>query len=316
MITTYNLTKYYGAVRGIEDVSLSVEEGDFFGFIGPNGAGKSTTIRILMGLISATEGRAEIFGQDIRQDRTALLARIGYLPSEPFMYHGMRVRDVLRLSADLRRKDCSAEAEELCSRLELDTSRKVDELSLGNRKKVGIVCAMQHRPGLYILDEPTSGLDPLMQREFYSLLKERNEDGATIFLSSHILSEVQRYCRHAAVIREGRILVCDSVEKLGHADAKKVTFRCEGNVPARGQAERLQMLFGQSDAGADMAEKIKNVDTVGDTVSFLYSGEPGLLLKALSEVPLADITIADPDLEEIFLHFYEAKNYEEKGGNC
>lgn len=320
-ITTHNLTKYYGAVRGIEDVSLSVEEGDFFGFIGPNGAGKSTTIRILMGLISATEGQAELFGQNIRQNRTAILAQTGYLPSEPFMYQGMRVRDVLRLSADLRRKDCSAEAEKLCSRLELDTSRKVDELSLGNRKKVGIVCAMQHRPRLYILDEPTSGLDPLMQREFYSLLKERNEDGATIFLSSHILSEVQRYCRHAAVIREGRILVCDSVEKLGHADAKRVTFRCEGNVSARGQAERLQMLlgqnklFGQNDDRADIAGKIRNVDAAGDAVSFLYSGEPGLLLKALSEFPLTDITIADPDLEEIFLHFYEAKNDEEGGGN-
>lgn len=320
-IATHNLTKYYGAVRGVEDVSLSVEEGDFFGFIGPNGAGKSTTIRILLGLISATEGRAEIFGQDIRQNRTVLLAQTGYLPSEPFMYHGMRVRDVLRLSADLRRKDCSAEAEALCRRLELDTSRKVDELSLGNRKKVGIVCAMQHRPRLYILDEPTSGLDPLMQREFYSLLKERNEDGATVFLSSHILSEVQRYCRHAAVIRQGRILVCDSVEKLGHADAKRVMFRCEGNVSARGRAERLRMLFGQNNlpgqnnAGTDMAGKIRSVEVAGDTVSFLYSGEPGLLLKALSEFSLADITIADPDLEEIFLHFYEAKNYEEGGGN-
>lgn len=364
-ITTHNLTKYYGAfpkqyhdrkqdhekrsgaIRGIEGVNLSVEEGDFFGFIGPNGAGKSTTIRILLGLISATDGQAEIFGQDVRQDRTVLLAQIGYLPSEPFMYHGMRVRDVLRLSAKLRRKDCSAEAEVLCRRLELDVSRRVDELSLGNRKKVGIVCAMQHRPRLYILDEPTSGLDPLMQREFYALLKERNEEGATVFLSSHILPEVQRYCRHAAVIREGRLLVCDSVEKLGHAEAKRVTFRCEGNAPAREQAERLQMLLGQNgrpgqnelpgqngrlgqnerpgqnefsgqnDASAEMAGTIKDLEAAGDTVSFLYSGEQGLLLKALSGLPLADITIAEPDLEEIFLHFYAEgeKKYEGEGGS-
>ena len=332
-IMTHNLTKYYGAVRGIEGVNLSVEEGDFFGFIGPNGAGKSTTIRILLGLISSTDGRAEIFGQDIRQDRTELLAQTGYLPAEPFEYHGMRVRDVLRLSADLRRKDCADEAEKLCRRLELDVSRRVDELSLGNRKKVGIVCAMQHRPRLYIMDEPTSGLDPLMQREFYALLKERNEDGATVFLSSHILSEVQRYCRHAAVIREGRLLACDSVENLGHTDAKRVTFRCAGNVSVQGQMERLQMLLGQkerlgqkelpgqgefprqNDARADMAGEIKNVDAAGDAVSFLYSGEPGRLLKALSELQLTDITIAEPDLEEIFLHFYEAKNDEEGGGN-
>lgn len=325
-IVTHGLTKYYGAphkrehvrkqyqecrhgaVRGIEDVDLSVEEGDFFGFIGPNGAGKSTTIRILLGLISATGGQAEIFGQDIRRDRTALLAKIGYLPSEPFVYRGMRVREVLRLSASLRKKDCSVEAEELCRRLELDTSRRVDELSLGNRKKVGIVCAMQHRPGLYILDEPTSGLDPLMQREFYSLLKERNEDGATVFLSSHILSEVQRYCRHAAVIREGRLLVCDSVENLGHTDAKRVTLRYAGNAPARGQMERLEMLLGQNDGRPGASGKIKDMDAAGDAVSFLYSGEPGLLLRALSGLSLTDVTIAEPDLEEVFMHYYEGGN--------
>ncbi len=325
-IATHDLTKYYGAVRkqshggrqnygkehgavrGIEDVSLSVEEGDFFGFIGPNGAGKSTTIRIILGLISATEGRAEIFGQDIRQDRTALLAQIGYLPSEPFVYQGMRVRDVLRLSAELRKKDCSAEAEELCRRLELDTSRRADELSLGNRKKVGIVCAMQHRPKLYIMDEPTSGLDPLMQREFYALLQERNEEGATVFLSSHILSEVQRYCRHAAVIREGRLMACDSVEKLGHADAKRVTLRCKGDVSLREQAERLKTCLGRADDGTDAPGMIRNMDAAGDAVSFFYSGEPSLLLKALSELSLADITIAEPDLEEIFMHYYEGGN--------
>ena len=201
-IETIHLTKYYGKARGIADISLSVEEGDFFGFIGPNGAGKSTTIRTLLGLITATDGSARIFGQDIQTQQTALLGEIGYLPSETMFYHGMRVKDVLRLSADLHKKDCGKEAEKLCRRLDLDTSRKIDELSLGNRKKVGIVCAMQHRPRLYILDEPTSGLDPLMQREFYALLQERSREGATVFLSSHVLSEVQRYCRHAAVIRE------------------------------------------------------------------------------------------------------------------
>ena len=307
-IEVQGLTKYYGSARGIKNVSLSVEEGDFCGFIGPNGAGKSTTIRILLGLISATEGQAEILGRDVRQNNPGLLAQVGYLPAEPFVYRGMRVRDVFRLSADLRRKDCSAEAEELCRRLELDASRKVDELSLGNRKKVGIVCAMQHRPRLYILDEPTSGLDPLMQREFYSLLKERNEEGATVFLSSHILSEVQRYCRHAAVIREGRLLAYDSVENLGHADAKRVTLRCTGNGSVQGQMEHLKELLGQNDHRAGAPERIKNVNAAGDGVSFLYSGEPGLLLKALSELSLADITIAEPDLEEVFMHYYEGGN--------
>ena len=290
-IMTDDLTKYYGKARGIEGVSLSVEEGDFFGFIGPNGAGKSTTIRTLLGLIAPTGGSAEIFGKDIRKQRTEILADIGYLPSETMFYSGMRVKDVLRLSARLRKTDCSEEAERLCERLELDTSRKIDELSLGNRKKAGIVCALQHRPKLYILDEPTSGLDPLMQREFYCLLKERNEEGATVFLSSHVLSEVQRYCKHAAVIREGRLLACDSVEKLGHTGAKRVTLRGVTNVPE--------------------LEHIRDVKTSPDTVSFLYGGKADLLLKELSALPITDITIAEPDLEEIFMHYYA----KEGGGN-
>lgn len=283
-IQTNNLTKYYGNFRGIIDVNLSVEEGDFFGFIGPNGAGKSTAIRTLLGLISATGGSAEIWGQDIRRHQTELLADIGYLPSETMFYNGMRVRDILRLSADLRKKDCTEEANLLCDRLSLDTSKKIDELSLGNRKKAGIVCAMQHKPKLYILDEPTSGLDPLMQREFYSILTERNKAGATVFLSSHILSEVQRYCRHAAVIREGRLLITDSVENLMVTGAKRITLQGVSSLPA--------------------LENVRDVKPGNDTVSFLYSGKPDLLLKAMAQLPLKDITIAEPDLEEIFMHYY------------
>ena len=194
-IETSGLTKSYGRARGIVDVDLSVEEGDFFGFIGPNGAGKSTTIRTLLGLIAPSGGSARVLGCDIVTGRREILAQVGYLPSETAFYRGMRVRDVLRLSAKLRHMDCSAEAGRLCERLELDPSRRVEELSLGNRKKVGIVCALQHSPRLYILDEPTSGLDPLMQREFFALLEERCRGGATVFLSSHVLSEVQRHCR-------------------------------------------------------------------------------------------------------------------------
>lgn len=289
-VVTNNLTKFYGNARGIVGVNLSVEEGDFFGFIGPNGAGKSTTIRTLLGLIAPTGGSAEIFGKDICRQRTEILADIGYLPSETMFYGGMRVKDVLRLSARLRKADCSGEAEKLCERLELDTSRKIDELSLGNRKKVGIVCALQHRPKLYILDEPTSGLDPLMQREFYSLLQERNEEGATVFLSSHVLSEVQRYCKHAAVIREGRLLACDSVEKLGHTGAKRVTLRGVTAVPE--------------------LEHIRDVKTSAEGVSFLYSGKADRLIKVLSALPITDVTIAEPDLEEIFMHYYAKEDSE------
>ncbi len=283
-IETKKLTKYYGKSRGIIDVDLSVEMGDFFGFIGPNGAGKSTLIRTLLGLINATSGSAEIFGKDIAKYKVDNLSKIGYLPSETAFYNGMKVKDILSFSAKLRNTDCENEAKLLCERLQLDTSKKIEELSLGNRKKVGIVCALQHKPDLYILDEPTSGLDPLMQREFYSILKERNETGATIFLSSHILSEVGRYCKNAAIIREGKILVSDSVNKLGHTGVKKVLLRGINYLPD--------------------IENTKNIKWENDTVNFLYSGKTDLLLKTLSSISFEDINISDPELDEVFINYY------------
>ena len=283
-IETSGLTKSYGRARGIVDVNLSVEEGDFFGFIGPNGAGKSTTIRTLLGLIAPSGGSARVLGCDIVTGRREILAQVGYLPSETAFYRGMRVRDVLRLSAKLRHMDCSAEAGRLCERLELDPSRRVEELSLGNRKKVGIVCALQHSPRLYILDEPTSGLDPLMQREFFALLEERCRGGATVFLSSHVLSEVQRHCRHAAVIREGRLLVMDSVEKLGHTDARRVTLRGVHELPP--------------------LPELRDARAGQDGVTFLYGGDMPTLLGTLAGMPVTDVTITEPDLEEVFLHYY------------
>ena len=205
-IKTVNLTKYYGKARGVIELNLSVEKGECFGFIGPNGAGKSTTIRTLLGLISPTAGSVRIFGKDIAKEKEAILQDIGYLPSEAVFYPGMKVKDILKLSADMRKKDCTEEAKTLCERLRLDTSRKVDELSFGNRKKVAIVCALQSDPALLILDEPTGGLDPLMQREFFDIIRQRNQKGTTVFLSSHVLSEVQRNCTRAAVIRKGEMI--------------------------------------------------------------------------------------------------------------
>ena len=214
MIYMKNLTKTYGRARGVTDLTLHVPAGSCFGFIGPNGAGKSTTIRTLLGLIAPTSGSAEVMGLDCVRDRTAILAQVGYMPSEAAFYPEMRVSQVIRLSADLRKKDCRAEAAELCRDLELDTRKKIRELSLGNRKKVSIVCAMQHRPRLYVLDEPTSGLDPLVQRVFWSELENRRREGATVFLSSHVLYEVQRYCDRAAIIREGRLVAEGTTAEL------------------------------------------------------------------------------------------------------
>lgn len=284
-IQTTNLTKYYGKSRGIVDLSLTVAEGEFFGFIGPNGAGKSTTIRTLLGLIKPTGGSGAVLGLDIVQEKEKLLERVGYLPSETVFYPGLRVREVLKLSAGLRRMDCGAETERLCQRLQLDTSRKVEELSFGNRKKVGIVCALQHRPPLLILDEPTSGLDPLMQREFFQILRERNQAGTTVFLSSHVLSEIQRNCTRAAIIREGRMIACDKVEALARTSAKRVTVH--GRVDLSG-------LTG-----------VRDLQTDGDSVSFLYGGDINELLRALAAGRISDLSLAEPDLEEIFLHYYE-----------
>lgn len=271
-IETHGLTKFYGKNRGIKDVNLTVEDGDFFGFIGPNGAGKSTTIRSLLGLIYPTGGSAGILGMECGRQTKEILEQVGYMPSEAMFYDRMRVRDVIKLAAKLRKKDCTKEAQRLCERLQLDTNKKIDELSLGNRKKVSIVCAMQHKPQVYILDEPTSGLDPLMQQEFFAILEERNKEGATIFLSSHVLGEIQKHCKHAAIVREGSLIRTGTVEELSESNAKRVVMTTEKGTESR-----------------------------------LYKGDINELLKELGQQKLKDLTIMEPTLDEIVLHYYEGE---------
>ena len=284
VIEIKELTKYYGKSRGIIDLNLSVAEGEFFGFIGPNGAGKSTTIRTLLGLIKKSSGSAEIFGRNVETNKKEILAEVGYLPSEAVFYSGMRVKDVIKLSADLRKKDCKKEAKVLCERLGLDTEKKVEELSFGNRKKVAIVCALQHKPRLCVLDEPTGGLDPLMQREFFTILKERNAEGTTIFLSSHILSEIQRNCTRAAIVREGKLIACDSVEALSKTSAKRIHI--EGN------------------ADITALKNVRDIQKTDNGTSFLYSGDINEFLQYISKYRIDDLSISEPDLEEIFMHYY------------
>lgn len=283
-IQTEGLTKFYGSSRGILDLDLTVQEGEFYGFIGPNGAGKSTTIRTLLGLIRKTRGSARVLGKDIAKEKEQILAETGYLPSEAVFYPDMRGMDLIRLSADLHRKDCKKTSEELCERLQLDPSRRIGELSFGNRKKLAVICALQHNPRLCILDEPTGGLDPLMQREFFEILKERNRQGMTVFLSSHILSEIQRFCSRAAIIREGRIIASGSVEELARTNAKRISIR--GSFDPSGLPD------------------VRDLQRSDDTVSFLYGGDINLLLARLGKDPILDLTISEPDLEEIFLHYY------------
>ncbi|MCR5520335.1 MAG: ABC transporter ATP-binding protein [Lachnospiraceae bacterium] len=284
VIETKSLTKSYGKARGIVDLTLTVEQGEWFGFIGPNGAGKSTTIRTLLGLIFPTSGSAKVLGLDVVKQKEEILRRTGYLPSEALFYPGMKVKDILKFSADLRKTDCSKTAAGLCDRLQLDVNRKVDELSFGNRKKVAIVTALQSKPELLILDEPTSGLDPLMQHEFFEIIREYNKEGATVFVSSHILPEIQRNCDRAGVIREGRLIACDSVEALSQSNAKRVSFR--------------------GDVSVDGLTGVKDISINGETRSFLYSGDINALIGKLAVGDVKDLTITDPDLDEIFMHFY------------
>lgn len=197
----------------------------------------------------------------------------------------MKVKEVIEFSAKMRKKNCSAESEKLCERLALDTGKRIEELSLGNRKKVSIVCAVQHKPRLCILDEPTSGLDPLMQKEFFDILKELNSEGTTIFLSSHVLSEIQKNCSRTAIIKDGRIIATDSVENLSRTNAKRVTIHGINSLP-----ENLNA---------------KSVEKTSDYISFLYSDDIKKLLETASRLPVNDITITEPSLEEIFMHYYE-----------
>lgn len=269
-VTVHNLTKTYGRKRGIINLTMEVEKGDIFGFLGPNGAGKSTTIRSLLGLIKFQQGNASILGMEVKRHHDQILKKVGYMPSEAMFYPSMKVKDVIQFAADMRKMDCKQEAAMLCERLLVDTEKKIEELSLGNRKKVSIVCAMQHKPELFIFDEPTSGLDPLMQAEFFKLILEYNKQGTTCFLSSHVLSEIKKYCKHAAIIREGKLIRSDTVENLTKTNAKRIHMIKDGveeNMVYRGNLNELFASF----AGHD----------------------------------IEDIVIEEPELDEIFMHYYE-----------
>ena len=289
IIVTQGLTKRYGRARGIEQVNLRVAAGDIFGFIGPNGAGKSTLIRTLLGLIRPSGGKAQVLGLPVPARSREALKRVGYMPSEAAYYPRMRARDVFKMSASLRRKNCEKESWVLCDRFELDPARRVADLSFGNRKKVAIICALQHNPELLILDEPTSGLDPLIQRTFWEVLHERNQQGTTIFLSSHVLSEVQHHCRHAAIIREGELVANDTVANLGASAPRRVTLRGVGTLPPE-----LAQLAG-----------LLAVHTQPDSLVLSWQGEVRTLLTHLQNVPFTDLVIAEPELEDIFLHYYQ-----------
>lgn len=272
-----NLTKTYGKNRGVSGISLEVKKGDIFGFLGPNGAGKSTTIRSMLGMLKFQEGTIKILQMDAVKQQKEILRKVGYMPSEAMLYPSMKAKDVIRFAAKARNLDCTQEADRICQILEVNMDKRIEELSLGNRKKVSIVCAMQHKPELLILDEPTSGLDPLMQEAFFKLILEYNSQGTTCFLSSHVLSEVKKYCKNAAIIKEGKIIRVDSVENLSKSNLRRVRIWEDGQEKA-----------------------------------FSYTGDMKKLIGELDGRNIEDLLIEEPSLDELFMHYYEQESQKEE----
>lgn len=282
------LTKFYGDSVGVKNVSFEVEKGEVFGFIGPNGAGKSTTIRTLLGLLKPTSGCAKVFGLDAETEGKELRQRIGYLPSEVNYYEEMTSRELLTYSAGFYPNVDLQEIGRLAEVFELDLDKLIEDLSFGNKKKCAIVQCLLHQPELLILDEPTSGLDPLMQNRFFEVLEDLSKKGTTIFFSSHILSEIQRMCDRAAVIRNGEIIAIEHIQHLLEKQMKKIKLVL-AEVPD-------QMAY---------PEGVQGVKQVGDKISFEYVGDIPPLLAWLSKHSVQDLVMEEPDLESIFMNYYK-----------
>ena len=292
VIRTRGLTKFYGRQCGIEDLDLQVEPGEVFGFLGPNGAGKTTTIRMLLGLISPTRGSAEVLGLDLRRQGVAIRARVGYLPGDLALYERMRGHDLLEFLGRMRGDVPASAYQALAERFELDLQPRVRELSKGNRQKLGVVQAFMHSPGLLVLDEPTSGLDPLVQLEFQRLVRETVARGASVFLSSHVLTEVEQMADRAAIVNRGRLLVVDSVDALRTRAARRV----ELDFPVAPPADLAT------------APGVQSVEVRGPTAVCTVRGPITGLLKMAVDHGVIDVHTHDPDLEDAFLGYVSGGN--------
>ena len=290
IIDITDLSKFYGKARGIEHINLEIGEGEIFGFIGPNGAGKSTTIRILMNLIFPTGGSARIMGMDVIRDTKKIKMQVGYIPSDASAYSSMNVHEFLSYCIRFYNVQNGAQRiSELSELFELDLTRQITDLSLGNRKKVSIIQSLLHSPKLLILDEPTTGLDPLMQSVFFELLHSENKKGMTIFFSSHILGEVQMFCKRVAIIKGGKIIQIEDIDNLRKKQLKKVSVE-----------------LGHLSTESLSIHGVENVITgPGNTLSFMYSGNINELVNFLSGKKIINLMIEEPSLDEIFLHYYK-----------
>jgi ABC-2 type transport system ATP-binding protein len=288
-IQTERLTKSYGRKRGIIDVDLEVRQGEIFGYLGPNGAGKSTTIRLLLDFIRPSSGTANVLGHPAHGSAVKLRRQIGYLPGEMTLYPRMTGRDLLRYFAHLRGVKDLSHAEELAERLGTELDRPIKALSHGNKQKVGLVQALMHKPSLVILDEPTTGLDPLVQQEFYRILDEVRADGRTVFLSSHVLAEVERIADRVGIVREGRIAVISEVETLKRQARRKLEFHFESPV----SPEDFGRLPGVVEARAD-----------GRVLDLTVEGSVDEIVKLASRFTVLNVVSREQDLEEVFLTYY------------
>ena len=287
------LTKRYGTRRGVLDLDLTVAEGEIFGFLGPNGAGKTTTIRVLMGLIRPSAGEARVFGRDCWRQSTEVKALVGFLPGDVHLQEQLSGRDVLAFFAAFRGGGDLTRGFKLAADLDLDLDVRVKHLSKGNRQKLAVVQALMHDAPLIILDEPSSGLDPLMQATLLQLLREEQSRGRTVFLSSHVLPEVEQVAERVAIIREGRLVAVEDVARLKALREREMLVLLAEPVPAA--PERLAALPGV---------RVLSVDPAGRQLRLAVRGAPGPLLRLLSELPVEDLTAGPPDLEEVFLHYY------------
>ncbi len=296
IIKTYGLTKYYGKVRGIEDLDLTVEEGEIFGFLGPNGAGKTTTIRLLLDLLRPTRGHAEIFGLDTRRYSWQIRQRLGNVPGEDYLYEDMTGDALLDLLGSLHRGDHGQRRQELAERLEIDLARKIKGYSTGMKQKVTLIQALMNDPELLILDEPTSGLDPIMQQEVYDILLEEKARGKTIFLSSHILPEVERVCDRVGIVREGHLV---DVEALPDLKRKKV--------------RKMEVIFKEEIAPEMLTiDEVEVVSKEGRRVNLTVHGNVDKLIKRLAELDAEDVVFPEATLEDTFMTFYSHEGHEVK----
>ena len=293
VIQLEGLTKHYGSARGIVDLDLEVSEGEVFGFLGPNGAGKTTTIRLIMDLIRPSEGTARVFSLDARRDATLIQARTGYMPGELALYGGLTGIEMLKYAANLRGGVDWAFVDGLAERLDCDLSRPIGTLSTGNKHKVGLIHALMHRPELLILDEPTSGLDPIVQRELHRLLEEVRAEGRTVFLSSHILPEVESLCDRVGIIREGRLVTIQQVEALKESALSHLEFHFAAEV----SADEFSSLPG-----------VREVTAEGTVVRCTVSGSVDAVVKAAARHEVLDLVSHEPSLEQVFLAYYTGES--------